>query len=66
MTKTQAIAKFAEAYMIHVAPRAACLDKNVALSYAIQDLLNQVKGQKEEWQIDLILDEADFISKRAA
>jgi hypothetical protein len=66
MTKTAAIAKFAEAYMTYVAPRAACLDKNVALAYAVQDLLNQVKGQKEEWQIELILDEAAYISGRAA
>lgn len=66
MTKTAAIAKFATAYMTHVAPKAACLDKNVALAYAVQDILNQVKGQSEEYQIALILDEAAYIEEKAA
>jgi hypothetical protein len=66
MTKTQAIAKFAAAYVAHVAPKAACLDKNVALAYAVQDILNQAKGQSEEYQIALILDEAAYSEEKAA
>ncbi len=66
MTKTAAIAKFANVYMTHVAPKAACLDKNVALAYAVQDILNSVKGQSEEYQIALILDEAAYIEEKAA
>lgn len=66
MTKTAAITKFANAYMTHVAPKAACLDKNVALAYATQDLLNEVKGYSEEYQIAHILDETAYIEERAA
>lgn len=66
MTKTAAIKKFAVAYMAHVAPKAACLDKNVALAYSIQNLLNEVKGQSEEYQIAMILDEAAYIEEKAA
>lgn len=66
MTKTAAITKFATAYATHIAPRAAVLDKNVAVAYAVQDMLNQVKGQSEESQIAIILDEAAYIEEKAA
>jgi hypothetical protein len=66
MTKTQAIAKFAAAHATHIAPKAACLDKNLATVFAVQDLLNQVKGQSEEYQIAMILDEAAYIEEKAA
>jgi len=66
MTKTAAIAKFVAAYTAHVAPKAACLDKNIATAYAVQDILNQVKGQTEANQIEIILDEAAYIEEKAA
>lgn len=66
MTKTEALKKFAEAYAAHIAPKAACLDKNVAIAYAVQDMMNQVKGQSEEYQVAMILDEAAYIEEKAA
>lgn len=66
MTKTEALKKFAEAYATHIAPKAACLDKNVAIAYAVQDMLNQVKGQSEAAQIEIIIDEANWIVEKAA
>lgn len=66
MTKTEALRKYAEVYAKHVAPKAACLDLNMAVAFAVQDLLNQVKGQSEAYQIDIILDEAAYIEEKSA
>lgn len=66
MTKAQALKNYAEVYAKYVAPKTACLDKNVAIAYAVQDMINQVKGQSEENQIALILDEAAWIEEKAA
>jgi hypothetical protein len=66
MTKTAALKKYAEVYAKHVAPKAACLDQNMAVVFAVQDILNQVKGQSEEYQIAIILDEAAYIEEKSA
>jgi hypothetical protein len=66
MTKTAALKKYAEVYAKHIAPKAACLDQNMAVVFAVQDILNQVKGQSEEYQIAIILDEAAYIEEKSA
>lgn len=66
MTKTAAIKKFAAAYATHIAPKCAVLDQNVAIAYAVKDMLNQVKGQPLKYQIAVILDEAAYIEEKAA
>ena len=64
MTKTQAIAKFATVYGAYLSTITVGGSKEVALAYAVQDMLNQTKGMSDEAAAFTINDEADYLQER--
>lgn len=66
MTKTQAIAKFAATYSNYLDTITVGGSKEVALAYAVQDMLNQTKGMTDSAAAFLIADEADYLQEKMA
>lgn len=66
MTKAQAIAKFATVYGAYLNTITVGGNKDVALAYAVQDMVNQTKGMTDEAAAFLINDEADYLQEKAA
>lgn len=66
MTKTQAIAKYAATYSAFLNTISAGGSKEVALAYAVQDMVNQTKGMTDASAAYLINDEADYLSEKMA
>lgn len=66
MTKAQAIARFATVYSNYLNTITIGGSKDVALAYAVQDMVNQTKGMSDENAAFLINDEADYLQEKAA
>ena len=64
MTTNEAIAKYAQAYRATVAPKCAVLSADVATAYAIQDLMNMIKGQ-EQYAVQIIMEEIEYMQRAA-
>lgn len=66
MTKTAAIAKFAATYSAYLNTITVGGSKEVALAYAVQDMVNQTKSMSEADAAFLINDEADYLAEKMA
>ena len=66
MTKTQATAQYAAVYSAFLATITVGGSKEVALAYAVQDMLNQVKGLTDKNAALYIADEADYLQSKMA
>lgn len=66
MTKTQAIAKFAAVYSKYLDSIKVGGSKEVALAYAVQDIINQTKHLTDSDAIFQINDEADYLTENMA
>ena len=66
MTKTQATAKFATVYIAYLNTITVGGSKEVALAYAVQDILNQTKGMSDAAAAFQINDEADYLTEKMA
>lgn len=64
MTKTAALAKFATVYSAYLDTITIGGTKEVALAYAVQDMVNQTKGMTEANAAFLINDEADYLAEK--
>jgi hypothetical protein len=57
----QALKNYAEVYGAFLSTITVGGSKEVALAYAVKDMMNQVKGMSEEAAAYLINDEADYL-----
>jgi len=63
---TKAIKNFAEVYAAYLNTITIGGDKEVALAYAVKDMMNQVKGMTNKDAIAVINDEAAYLSEKMA
>ncbi len=64
MTKTQAIAKFAAVYAQYLNTITVGGSKEAALSYAVQDMVNQTKHLSAKMAAFQINDEAEYLQEK--
>jgi len=64
MTKIEATTKFATVYSAYLDTITVGGCKKVALAYAVQDVMNQVKGMDDKTAAFQINDEADYLSEK--
>lgn len=63
---TQALKNYAEVYGSFLNTITVGGSKEVALAYAVQDMMNQVKGMNQEAAIYQINDEAEYLLSKMA
>jgi len=65
MTRTEAAAKFAEAYKAYRVRKASTVNIEAATAYATQDVLNMVRHMNDDDAVAVILDEASIFQEAA-
>jgi len=66
MTKKQAIANYTRAYAAYLETITVGGDKNIALAFAVKDMLNQTKSLSAKASAFQINDEAEYLLGKMA